>query len=86
MTHFRFYYRCVGFLRRRCRGARRPTVLPIIPVALARAKRPSAAAWRRTLALAAAVPAPSAATYRVGAFVVGEDGDPKLHGHPDICY
>ena len=86
MTRFRFYYRCVGCLRRRWRGARHRAVLPIIPVAMARAKRPSAAAWRRTLALEAAVPAPSATTYRVGAFVVGEDGDPKLHGHPDICY
>jgi hypothetical protein len=45
----------------------------------------SAAAWR------SAFPAiiqlkPVATVLRIGDFVVGEDGDPQLLGHPDILY
>jgi len=54
-------------------------------MATAEARRSGAAAWRRTPAPVAA-PAPPAATYRVGNFVVGQEGDPQLLGHPDIRY
>jgi hypothetical protein len=45
----------------------------------------NAAAWR------GAFPAiiqlkPVTSVLRIGDFVVGEDGDPQLLGHPDILY
>jgi len=85
MTQFRFCCKCVSYLRWRWRGTRRRAVPATLPMATAEARRSGAAAWRRTPAPVAA-PAPPAATYRVGNFVVGQEGDPQLLGHPDIRY
>ncbi|UOQ98162.1 hypothetical protein MUN81_01405 [Hymenobacter sp. 5317J-9] len=48
-------------------------------------RRPSAAAWRRGWSQPEVL-RPAAMALRVGGFVVGEDGDPQLQGHPDIRY
>ena len=82
MTHFRFRYKRVGRLRLRCRLARRQAVLLVLLVAFA--TRPAAAAHRATPVFAPSVPA--AAVLRIGDYVVCEEGDPKLVGHPNIRY
>ena len=86
MTHFRFRYKRVGFMRWRCRSARRQAVVLLLPLACAAPQVLSAAAWRRTLPVAVVPPVPAAKLLRVGEFVVGEEGDPQLLGHPDIRY
>ena len=82
MSHFRFRYKRVGHLRLRCRLARRQAVLLVLLVAFA--TRPAAAARRAAPAFAPT--ASVAAVLRVGDYVVCEEGDPKLVGHPDIRY
>ena len=86
MTHFRFRFKRTGYIRWRCRASRRRLVV-IVVCPLGEVSRPrSEAARRRTAPLAVAIWVPTAATLRVGTFVVGENGDPQLHGHPNICY
>ncbi|GAB3878100.1 hypothetical protein GCM10028824_39370 [Hymenobacter segetis] len=46
---------------------------------------PSMAAWRRAQPLAAPL-APISAMLQVGSYLVGEESDPQLTGHPDIRY
>ena len=91
ITHFRFRYKRVGFTRWCCRAARRCTTLLLLPLSSALSDLPSQAAWRRTAP--AQLPLPtlplptlSQAVLRVGAYVVGQQGDLKLSVHPDIRY
>ena len=86
MTHFRFRYKQVGYMRWRCRTSSRRAVLLFLPLAPVRQRHPlSVALWRRTMS---AVPklAPATKVLQFGDFVIGEEGDPQLMGHPDIRY
>lgn len=77
MTHFRFRYKCMSYRRWRCRASRRgsvPAMAPWPAIGFA----PSTAAWR----IAAAAPK----ALRIGDYLVGEEGDLLLYGHPDIRY
>jgi hypothetical protein len=85
MTHFRFRYKRVGYMRWRCRAASRRVTLLALPLAAAAQFAPSTACWRRTIPTF--VPMPSLQNVlKIGDFVVGEEGDPQLTGHPDILY
>ena len=86
MTHFRFRYKRVGFTRWRCRTARRRTTLLLLPLSPVLSHLPSQAAWRRTAPAQVPLPTLSPAVLRIGTYVVGEQGDPQLSGHPDIRY
>lgn len=72
-------------MRWRCRTASRRAVLLVLPLASAAHFAPSTAAWRRTVPFYVPMPTPQA-VLKVGDFVVSEEGDPKLSGHPDIRY
>jgi hypothetical protein len=85
MIHFRFRYKRVGYMRWRCRSTQRRAVLLVLPLTVAAQHAPSMAAWRRTVPVFVPV-VPVVATLRVGEFVVSEEGDPQLQGHPDIRY
>ena len=67
----------------RHRAARRRTVRLFLPFGPASGQSPSQATWR--LPLRVLLPAPPR-VLRVGDYVVGEQGDPRLSGHPDIRY
>jgi hypothetical protein len=84
MTHFRFRYKCMSYRRWRCRASRRRTVEVLVPLA-ATSCAPSTAAWRRRLPTPVQL-LPAAGWLRVGDFLVGEEGDSSLYGHPDIRY
>jgi hypothetical protein len=84
MTHFRFRYKRIGFMRWRCRTARYRAGLLFLPLAIGRQYAPSRAAWRRTIPPLLPPTAAVATVLQVGAFVVGAEGDPNLSGHPDI--
>ena len=85
MTHFRFRYKRVGYMRWRCRSAQRRTALLVLPLAAAARHAPSTAAWRRTMPAFVPVPTPQS-ILKIGDFVVGPDDDPQLFGHPGIRY
>ena len=85
MTHFRFRYKRVGYMRWRCRSAQRRTSLLILPLGGAVHYAPSTAAWRRAVPLLVPMPNPHA-ILKVGDFIVGPEEDPQLFGHPDIRY
>ncbi|GAA3957669.1 hypothetical protein [Hymenobacter antarcticus] len=85
MTHFRFRYKRVGYMRWRCRAARHRTTLLLLPLTPAARHVPSQAAWRRPAPVQ--LPAtPQPLVLRVGHYVVSEQGDPQISGHPDIRY
>lgn len=89
MTHFRFRYKRVGYIRWRRRAARHQAVLVVTPVAVVEQGVPSRSAWRRSFSVEAAPEVPAAPVQgilQVGEFVVSEEGDPQLTGHPDIRY
>ena len=83
MTHFRFRYKRVGYIRWRHRtaGRRRVTVLPAAPVQRAS----HAAMQRRTMTVLVRL-SPVAKVLKYGDYFIGEEGDPQLLGHPDIRY
>ncbi|WP_201977670.1 hypothetical protein [Hymenobacter rubidus] len=85
MTHFRFRYKRVGYMRWRCRTASRRAILIVLPLTAAARFKPSTAAWRRTVPVFVPIQVPSPVLV-VGDFVVGEEADPQLVGHPDIRY
>lgn len=72
-------------MRWRCRTTLRRTTLLVLPLTAAARYAPSMAAWRRTVPVFVPV-TPVATMLRVGEFVVSEEGDPQLLGHPDIRY
>ena len=86
MTHFRFRYKRIGFMRWRCRTARHRPSLLFLPMAIGKQQVPSRAAWRRTMPAQLPPTVAVAIVLQVGAFVVGAEGDPNLSGHPDIRY
>lgn len=94
MTHFRFRFKHVGYQRWRWRTAHRRADRLVLPVAVGAGyfSHPllPTAGRRRSMPglLAVALPAlaPATAVLRVGDFEVGEAGDPRLMGHPDIRY
>ena len=85
MTHFRFRYKRVGYMRWRCRSASRRVALLAFPVAAVVPVAPATASWRRSVPKLVQVAEPQS-ILKIGDFVVGEEGDPKLIGHPDIRY
>lgn len=85
MTHFRFRYKRIGYMRWRCRSAQRRAILLVLPLTAAARYASTTAAWRRTVPVFVPI-VPVVAVLRVGEFVVGEEGDPQLLGHPDIRY
>jgi hypothetical protein len=89
MTHFRFRYKRVGYIRWRRRSTFRPAVLVVPALATAELGAPSKAAWRRTAKVVVASEAPTlpnTVILHIGEFIVSEEGDPQLLGHPDIRY
>jgi hypothetical protein len=85
MTHFRFRYKRIGYMRWRCRTANRRAMLLVLPLASAAQFAPSTAAWRRTVPVFVPVPSPQV-ILKIGDFVIGAEGDPQLSGHPGIRY
>ena len=85
MTHFRFRYKRVGYMRWRCRAAQRRTTLLLLPLQAKPTAAPHVAAWRRTIPLPTPI-VPISTVLQVGDYVVGAQGDPQLIGHPDIRY
>ena len=85
MTHFRFRYKRMGYMRWRCRRASRQAKLHVLPGDLNAPCGPTAVAWRRMMA-EAMVLNPALTTLRVGQFLVSDEWDPQLTGHPDIRY
>lgn len=85
MTHFRFRFKRMGYMRWRCRTASRQAKLLVLPSDADIAFAPSAAAWRRMMA-EAVVLNPVLTSLRVGQFLVSDEWDPQLTGHPDIRY
>lgn len=85
MTHFRFRYKRIGYMRWRCRTASRRAMVLVLPMGAATQFAPSTAAWRRTIPVFVPMPKPQA-ILKIGDFVVSEEGDPQLSGHPDILY
>ncbi|WP_210514292.1 hypothetical protein [Hymenobacter terricola] len=85
MTHFRFRYKQIGYMRWRCRAARRRATLLVLPMAAAARYASAMAPWRRTAPVFVSI-MPVAAVLRVGDFVVSEEGDSQLSGHPGIRY
>ncbi len=82
MTCLRFRYKPAGCVRWRNRYIRRRAAL-VLPRAAAHIPD-AAAGW---LATPWEVPAAAAVrVFRIGAYVVGEEGDPQLQGHPGIRY
>lgn len=84
MTHFRFRYKRIGYLRWRCRSAKHRTLL-LLPLSMAPQHAPSTAAWRRVIPVFVPI-ATSAISFQIGDFIVGELSDPRLSGHPAIRY
>ncbi|WP_035565053.1 hypothetical protein [Hymenobacter sp. IS2118] len=85
MKHFRIRYQRISYLRWRCRATSRQALLMARPLLTGYSAGPSAAAWRRAIPVMVLLK-PAATVLRVGDFVVGEEGDPQLLGHPDIMY
>lgn len=93
MTHFRFRFKQVGYQRWRWRwrAAHRRADRLVLPLAagagyFSHTLLPTAGRRRPMPGLLAVALAPATAVLRVGDFEVGEAGDPRLLGHPDIRY
>ena len=84
MTQFRFRYKCLSYRRWRCRTSRRRPAQVLAPLAAASCA-PSMAAWRRRLPKPVQLPAVHQAL-QVGRYLVGDEGDLLLCGHPAIRY
>jgi hypothetical protein len=84
MTRFRFRYKCMSFRRWRYRASRRRTRQQLTPLVLADFA-PGTPAWRRRLPTPVLL-APTPKALRVGDYLVGEEGDLQLYGHPNIRY
>lgn len=89
-SHFlQFRYRRVSFIRWRRRSFRRPAAVVMPVLAVAEAGAPSTSAWRRAYGPAAvpqALTIARAVVLRIGEFIISEEGDPQLSGHPGIRY
>ena len=92
MTRFRFCYNQTSYLRYRCRTARHRVFrveLPKVGTALllfvGAPLSPATASWRCAV-LTTRPCTPPPATLRIGDYLIGAEGDPQLHGHPDIRY
>ncbi|MDO7850787.1 hypothetical protein [Hymenobacter convexus] len=84
MTRFRFRYKCMSYRRWRFRASRRTTQQLMMPLATT-GFAPSTAAWRRRLPEPVQLQ-PVRKALQVGDYVVSEEGDLLLYGHPDIRY
>ena len=85
MNHFRMRYKRIGYIRWRCCMASRRAIWQPLPLPVGILRAPVPAVWRRITADAERL-IPVAAVLRVGEFMIGEEGDPQLSGHPDIIY
>ena len=85
MTKTRFRHKQIGYVRWRCRTARRRALLLSPPLAAPACQAPDAATWRRTMPAPVPMPLVTTVLY-IGKFIVGEIGDPQLQGHPDIIF
>lgn len=85
MTHFRFRYKQIGYMRWRCRTARRRALLLVLPLEGVARRKSTASAWRCTILTFTLLP-PATVKLKIGKFVVSEKGDPQLLGHPNIRY
>lgn len=85
MTHFRFRCKCAGYLRWRSRAERRRVSVLAQPLLVEDAHLPSRPSWRRVVPLQVP-PAMQPLVLHVGDFIVSQQGDPQLSGHPDIRY
>ena len=72
-------------MRWRCRAASHRTTLLLLACTPAARHMPSQAAWRRTASVQLPA-APQPLVLRVGDYMVSEQGDPQISGHPDIRY
>ena len=85
MNNFRMRYKRIGYIRWRCRTASRRAIRPTSPVPVGVLRAPVSAFWRQVMTDIEPL-APVAVVLRVGEFVIGEEGDSQLSGHPDIIY
>ncbi|SFQ27502.1 hypothetical protein SAMN04515668_1670 [Hymenobacter arizonensis] len=85
MTHFRFRHKRVGYMRWRRRAAGRCALFVVLPFESSTQQNSSTAFWRRAIPVIIQLQ-PLATVLHVGGFMVGEEGDPQLLGHPDIRY
>lgn len=85
MTRSQFHYQQMSYLRWCYRTARLRSLLLGLPLPVAACAKPSAATWRYSTPVFEPL-ASVTVVLRVGAFVIGEAGDPQLSGHPDIRY
>ena len=85
MMHSRFRHHQIGYVRWRCRMVRRYARLPERPLAAPVRQGSTSTAWRYTTPVLAPMQ-PVVTVLQIGKFVVSHEGDPQLHGHPDIRY
>ena len=85
ITQFRFRDNQNAYVRWRCRIARRRAMLLELRLEAMVQQRSIANATRRPKPAAVAVHS-GTAVLQIGTFVVSQEGDPQLHGHPDIRY
>ena len=83
MTHFQFRHKRASYIRWWRRAPHRRAAAVVFPFAAAW-YLPSTTMWRRTETVSLTVE--STHTLRVGEFIIGEEGDPHLLGHPGIRY
>ena len=85
MVPFRFRHHQNSYIRWRCRVAHRRSVRLVLPLAVMSQKLLIIHSARRIKSAVVKVQ-PVAVVLQIGKFVVGQEGDPQLHGHPDIRY
>ena len=85
MMHSRFSAKRPGFIKWRSRAvSRRATLRLLVPIISMMHLPGNAAKYYSAMPMVEACPASPG--IRVGEFVVGEKGDRRLVGHPDIRY
>ena len=85
MMHSRFSVKHTGFIKWRSQASRRRAKLRIlVPIANMVLESGIAAKYHSVVPIVKACPA--SLGIRVGEFIVGEKGDRRLVGHPDIRY
>ena len=85
MVPFRFRHNQNSYIRWRCRVARRRSARLVLPLEAMSQKLLIIHSGRRIKSAVLEVQ-PLAVVLQIGKFVVGQEGDPQLHGHPDIRY
>lgn len=83
MVPFRFRHNQNSYIRWRCRVVRWRSVRLVLPLEAVKQKRLVIHSGRRIKSAVIKVQLVSM-VLQIGKFVVGQEGDSQLHGHPDI--